>query len=87
MDSIQQKFRSNMEEGNLKLLPGDHNRSFERIGSQRSSVLAEAHRREEEFPTAIGHLTGGFNGRSFSDILAHPLFDMDELIVCALCTE
>ena len=87
MDSIQQKFRSNMEDGNLKLLPGNYDRGFERIGSQRSSVLAEAHCREEELPTAIGHLTGGFNARSFSDILAHPLFNIDELIVRALSTE
>lgn len=81
------KFRSNIEDGNLKLLPGNHDRGFERIGPQRPSIPAEAHRCEEELPAAIGHLTGGFNIRSFSDILAHPLFNIDELIACALSTE
>jgi len=37
--------------------------------------------------SAISHLTGGFNARSFSDILTHPLFDIGELIACALCSE
>lgn len=87
MYSIQHKFRWDMEDGNLKLLPGDHDRGFERIGSQRPSIPAEAHRCEEELPAAICHLTGGFNARSFPGILAHPLFNIDELIVCALSTE
>jgi len=69
------------------LLPGDHDRGFESIGTQWPGVLAEAHRREEELPAAVGHLTGGFDARSLPDILAHPLFNIDELIVRALSTE
>ena len=69
------------------LLPGNHDRGFELIGSHRSGIPAEAHRREEELPAAIGHLTGGFNAGSFSDVLAHPLFNIDELIARALSTE